>query len=165
MSTCASCGGHAAPSDSPRPVSAGICPACMAKVAAASDRAACRTVLNAIGVPILMLQPDPRLVFTANDKALDIFGRDLDEAEGHRGGEVFSCVHSFTALGCGKDANCEDCRIKGAIVATFDGAEADKAGASLLIRLQSDIAYDLVVSTERVGRHALVRIDHFEPSS
>ena len=162
MTICPSCGVRAAPSGPPRPVSGEICPTCLTTVAEASDQDECRRVLNAITSPILMLQPDPRQVFTANDQALAVFGRSLNGAEGHRGGEVFGCVHSFTALGCGKDANCEDCLIKGAIVGTFDGTMAADVGATLLIRHGTDVAYRLVVSTERVGHHALVRVDQFE---
>ena len=107
------------------------------------------------------MQPEPRLVFTANSRALSLFGRELDEAEGHRGGEVFGCVHSYTHDGCGKDAHCNDCTIKAAIVSGFSGAAS--AVSSLTIRRDDgDTPFTLAVSAEQAGGRALVRIDRFE---
>ena len=107
------------------------------------------------------MQPNPRQVFTANGRALALFGKTLAEAEGHRGGEVFNCVHSFSADGCGKDAHCEDCKIKAAIVGAFTGEESS-AVSTLTIRRDRDAPYTLAVATAQAGNYALVRIDRFE---
>ena len=107
------------------------------------------------------MQSNPRQVITANDRALALFGRQLGEAEGRRGGEVFGCVHSLTEAGCGKDINCDDCWIKAAIVGGFSGA-ATSAVSTLTIRRNGDIPYTLAVSTEQAGNNALVRINRFE---
>ena len=110
---------------------------------------------------MLLMQPEPRQVFTANSRALALFGRKLEEAEGHRGGEVFGCVHSYTRDGCGKDAHCNDCTIKAAIVSGFSGPAS--AASHLAIRSgEGDKPYTLAVSAEKAGAYALVRIDRFE---
>jgi hypothetical protein len=152
VAVCVSCGGEAV---------SNLCADCRRILARSDDRAACRSILDKIDSPILLMQSDPRLVFTANEKALSLFGKSLDGAENHRGGEVFSCIHSFTELGCGKDANCDDCKIKAAIVATFDGTNAKGVSSTLSIRQESDIPYRLSISTENVENRALVRIDAF----
>lgn len=145
-------------------VSQSLCPDCLEIIAMGEHALACRAILQGIDAPILMMQSNPRLVFTANDKALVLFAKSLSKAEGHRGGEVFSCVHSYTEAGCGKDVNCEDCKIKTAIVATFEGIHASDVSATLVIRQRQDRPHHLTISSEPVGRFALVRIDGFTPS-
>ncbi len=157
---CNSCKGAMETAETARHISAGICDSCLASLSSGNP-VLCREILQAIDAPILLMQPDPRQVFTANDRALALFGRELAEAERHRGGEVFGCVHSFTLDGCGKDAHCDDCKIKAAIVGGF--ARAASAASTLTIRTGGgDLPYTLAVSAEKAGGYALVRIERFE---
>lgn len=121
-------------------------------------------LLERITVPVLLMQGNPRQVVTANAKALQLFGKELCQVEGHRGGQVFDCVHSFTAAGCGKDVNCEHCPIKNAIVDTFTTATPHSAvSATLQVKKAGRLEYRaLQVSTEMVGELALVRIERHE---
>ncbi|MGB9080706.1 MAG: hypothetical protein WCD00_05365, partial [Desulfuromonadaceae bacterium] len=80
--------------------------------------------IETIKAPVLLMQGNPRQVVTANRKALELFDKELREVEGHRGGQVFDCVHAFTEEGCGKDVNCEGCRIRDAIIDTFTTARS-----------------------------------------
>jgi hypothetical protein len=160
---CNSCQGSMEAAGPARLISAGICDSCLASLSTA-NQAKCREILQAIDAPILLMQSDPRQVFTANGRALALFGRELAEAEGHRGGEVFGCVHSFTQDGCGKDAHCDDCKIKAAIVSGFAGAAS--AASTLTIRTGGgDLPHTLAISAEKAGGHALVRIERFEPQN
>ena len=143
-----------------RQISAGLCDSCFAALSS-GNRAKSRAILQAIDAPVLLMQPNPRQVFTANGRALALFGKTLAEAEEHRGGEVFNCVHSFSADGCGKDVHCEDCKIRAAIVGAFTGEESS-AQSILTIRRDRDAAYTLSVATEQAGSYALVRVDRFE---
>lgn len=123
-----------------------------------------RASIEAIETPVLLMQGNPRQVVTANQRALDLFQKGLHEVEGHRGGQVFDCVHSFTKAGCGKDINCEGCKIKDAIVDTFDtGNPHQGVSTSLQIRKADGThTYALQVSTEKVGDLALVRVERYE---
>ena len=78
-----------------------------------------KTLINTIESPTILMQSEPRQVVTANKKACALFGKDLPQIEGQRGGQVFNCIHSFTEAGCGQDINCENCKIKNAVVETF----------------------------------------------
>ena len=120
--------------------------------------------LIAIGLPALLMQGNPRQVLTANQQALDLFGKELRQVEAHRGGQVFDCLHSFSAAGCGKDVNCEHCAIKGAIVDTFTtGVPHEAVAATLPVRKAGVAGYRaLQVSTEKIGELALVRIERYE---
>jgi hypothetical protein len=139
-----------------------LCADCRRLLAQSADRETCRRILDRIDDPILLMQADPRLVFTANEKALSLFGKTLDAAEGHRGGEVFSCIHSFTELGCGKDEHCNDCKIKTAIVAGLEGTNNGDVSSTLTIRQEKDIPYRLSISTENIEKRAMVRVLGFD---
>jgi hypothetical protein len=110
------------------------------------------------------MQGSPRQVVTANRKALALFGKELHEVENHRGGQVFDCVHSFTEAGCGMDVNCEDCKIKNAIVDTFTTANPHHGVSTELPIKKADStrSYVLQVSTEKVGDLALVRVERYD---
>lgn len=159
--SCASCGSSMSAADPARHISAAICTDCLNTLAAGASPAKCREIMDGIGAPVLLLQPNPRLVYAANGAALALFGKSPCEAEGHRGGEVFTCIHSFTVAGCGKDANCDTCPIKAGIVGTFGGTAATGIKATLVIRQETDIPYAMTISTEPVGAYALVRIEQF----
>ena len=160
---CKVCGKEIAPDDPPRrgSITHEICAACIARVSAVP----CDPwLLEAIDAPVLLMQGNPRQVVTANQKTLALFGKELREVEDHRGGQVFDCIHSFTEAGCGKDVNCENCKIKNAIVDTFTTAQSHHGvSAELPTRKAKEIkTYTLQISTEKVGDLALVKVDRYE---
>ncbi|MDD5056347.1 MAG: PAS domain-containing protein [Sideroxydans sp.] len=136
----------------------GICAACALR--GAHDK----SLLESIGAPVLLMQGNPRQVITVNKRALELFGKKLFEVEDKRGGQVFDCLHSFSEAGCGKDINCEHCKIKEAIVDTFNtGAPHSGVSSPLQIKKASGIStYQLQVSTEKVGDLALVRVERYD---
>ena len=143
-----------------RDITCGICDKCATHVSETSDN---RMLLESIDAPILLLQGNPRQVVSANQKALALFKKDLHEVENHRGGQVFDCVHSFTEAGCGKDVNCENCKIKNAIVDTFTSATPHNGvSTELPIKKGSRTkTYIVQVSTEKVRDLALVRVERY----
>ena len=145
----------------PASITFGICEACVNQVSSTPDS---RAVLESIHAPILLLHGNPRQVVSANKMALRLFGKEIHEFAGHRGGQVFDCVHSFTEAGCGMDANCEPCKIKNAIVDTFNTGESCNGVATTLQIKKADGIKDYVmqVSTERAGDLALVRVERFD---
>jgi hypothetical protein len=120
--------------------------------------------LDSIDAPILLMQGNPRQTVTANQKACALFGKDLSRIEQQRGGQVFDCIHAFTEAGCGKDIHCENCKIKNAVVETFTtGVSCNGVSTVLEIKKNGEVnAYDLQVTTEKVGDYALLRIDRYE---
>lgn len=139
----------------------GICAACSSRISSPSNEG---ELLEAIDAPVLLMQGNPRQVVTANKQALALFGKELPEVEGKRGGQVFDCIHSFTEAGCGKDINCENCKIKNAIVDTFStGKPHTGVSTSLQIKKASGTGTCVLqVSTEKVGELALVRVERYD---
>jgi len=160
--SCTVCGRPIAPNAkiSPRNITSAICDNCLLQASGMSDYS---TLLEIIGVPVLLMQGNPRQVVAANQKALALFEKKPKDVEGHRGGQVFDCIHSFTEAGCGKDANCEDCNIKNAIIDTFTSANSHNGISSELLikKANSTRTYVLQVSTEKLGDLVLVSVERY----
>ncbi len=123
-----------------------------------------QVILNSRPMPTLLMQAEPRQVVTANESACKLFGKGLSEMEGYRGGQIFDCIHSFTEAGCGLDENCEDCKIKNAVVDTFaSGKPHTNIQAVLDIKKKENTTpYAMVISTEKVGKFALITVIKYE---
>lgn len=148
-------------------VTEGTCSTCDDMIFKSKNKDTVKNYVDTINAPILVLQAEPRQVFTANTKACELFNKQLDHIEGYRGGQVFDCVQSFTEAGCGKDINCENCRIKDAIVETLTTSNSfENIHSPLDIKKVNIIkSYSLQISTEKAGDLALVRIDEYNPIS
>jgi hypothetical protein len=123
-----------------------------------------QAIVNSRPIPTLLMQAKPRKVVTANQSACELFSKGLSEIEGYRGGQVFDCIHSFTEAGCGLDENCEDCKIKNAVVDTFaTGTPHDNVRTVLDIKKEDGtIPYAMVISTEAVGDFVLITVVKYE---
>jgi hypothetical protein len=145
-------------------VSGGICDSCAKRFNIATDKETLKELIENIDAPILLMQPEPRQVYTANNKALELFAKKLSQIEGRRGGQVFDCIHAFSEAGCGKDENCENCKIKNAVVETFaTGNSFENISVDLqVVKSDKMSTYGLRVSTEKVGVLELLRIDRYK---
>ena len=113
-------------------ITGGVCKTCNRSFNASNSAATLKTLADAIDAPVLVMQAEPRQVYTANRKALELFNKELDRVEKHRGGQVFDCIYAFTEAGCGKDAHCQPCKIKNAIVETLSSGQPHKEVSALL---------------------------------
>jgi transcriptional regulator of aromatic amino acid metabolism len=148
-----------------RNITGGVCSSCNRLFNTSCSAATLKALADAIDAPVLVMQSEPRQVYTANGKALELFKKEPDRIEKHRGGQVFDCVYAFTEAGCGKDVHCQPCKIKNAIVETLTTGRT-YTGVSALMDIRKSIGtstYTLQVSTEKIGDMALVRIDRYEP--
>ena len=121
-------------------------------------------IVSSRPMPTLLMQAEPRVVVTANKSARQLFNKSLAEIEGKRGGQVFDCIHSFTEKGCGLDENCEDCKIKGAVLDTFaTGTPHDNVRTVLDIKKEDQtIPYAMIVQTESVGDFVLITVVKYD---
>jgi hypothetical protein len=123
--------------------------------------------VNSFDFPALLMQTDPRQVVTASHKACELFNKTLAQIEGYRGGQVFDCIYSFTEKGCGRDPNCEDCKIKNAVIDTFSSGNSHEGIQTILEVKKNNVVtpYILNASTRKVGDLALVTISKYEKKS
>ncbi len=123
-----------------------------------------RIFLDDFEFPILLMQSDPRQVVSANKKVCDMFDKDLSQIEAQRGGQVFDCIHSFTEQGCGKDAHCEDCIIKNAVVHTHTTGEPKTSVMTIMdTKKQDKIApYEIRISTHKIGNYSAITVHKYK---
>ncbi len=167
MQTCRQCNGRLRDDQAVDSIiTSGICPQCADKLFNRQGEKL-KQFLDSFDSPLLLMQADPRQVLTANRLACEMFDKSLSQIEGERGGQVFDCVHSFTEAGCGKDENCEDCKIKNSVVETFaKGSSYERIATVLDIKKNGAIEpFTMQVSTEKVGTFALIRIDTYQTNN
>lgn len=123
-----------------------------------------KAFVNSFELPSLLMQTDPRQVVTANQKASELFDKTLSQIKGLRGGQVFDCIHAFTEKGCGLDPNCENCKIKNAVVDTFTSGNSHEEIHTILevIKNNVTIPYNIKVSTKKIGEFALITISEYK---
>ncbi len=97
------------------PVSHGICRRCLEY--ALSSRIALKDFLDSIDAPVLAVDEEVRAI-GANDQALRIVGKDLEQVEDRLGGEVIQCEHAALPGGCGRTVHCTGCQIRGSVIHT-----------------------------------------------
>ncbi|MDO8948858.1 MAG: hypothetical protein Q7U88_17150 [Desulfocapsaceae bacterium] len=123
-----------------------------------------REFLDTLESPTLLMQTQPRQVVTANNKACELFGKTLEQIEGHRGGQVFDCIHAFTEAGCGLDVNCENCKIKNSVVDTFSTGNPHY-GIKTILNIKKHgkiIPHEMQVTTKKIGDFAIITIEKYK---
>ncbi|MBI5556322.1 MAG: hypothetical protein HY885_01640, partial [Deltaproteobacteria bacterium] len=65
-------------------ITGGICSECAQKFRLASGAEILKEIIETIDAPILLMQAEPRQVYTANSKALGLFNKELAQIAGHR---------------------------------------------------------------------------------
>jgi hypothetical protein len=122
-----------------------------------------KTFIDGLPAPVVVVDPDVS-VKTANARALVLLEKSLDEVGGYKGGDVFECAYAKLPEGCGRTIHCSGCAIRRTVTDTL------KSGRSHLkvpAHLHSGDAdhyrdIDLLISTEKVGKIVLLRIDKFD---
>jgi PAS domain-containing protein len=140
----------------------GICAICVAKFFEPKG-ISLRDFLDRLTMPIVAVDGEGT-VFTANQAARSLLGKELDYVEGLKGGEVFECAYAKMKGGCGRTIHCSGCTIRRAITATYE-----TGGSNLNIPAtlrQGDPAHPqkigLTISSERVNGVVLLRVDAYD---
>lgn len=102
---------------SPDRVSHGLCTECAFTLKAQQGKGI-RQLLQRTSVPYIVVDGDA-VVIDANDTALAMLHKTREEVVNQRGGVVLACERSGTPEGCGRAAQCDACRFRDAIIATF----------------------------------------------
>lgn len=123
-----------------------------------------QTRFDAHNSPTLLLQAGEGYVLTANQKACDLFGKELSQIVGIKGGQVFDCLYSFSEMGCDRDPNCQRCTLRKAMRETFTtGKPQIDVTASIDIKKDETITpYSMKVSTKKIEDFILVTIDKYQ---
>ncbi len=151
--------------DPDEPITHGVCAPCSVRILSQMGMGTpLQKFLDELGAPILVTVSDVR-AFTANKRAREILGKDLDQIEGEKGGDVIECIYSKLPGGCGNTVHCKGCTIRNAATETLaTGRSAVRVPAYQDIDTPDGVRpMRFLVSTEKVGEFVLLRIDDVAP--
>jgi len=141
------------------PITHGICRPCMANLLGEVGTPL-QEFLESLEVPILLVSGNLE-VEALNPDAIPWVQEEFERVEGLLGGEVFQCANAQLPGGCGRTRNCSACSIRNSVEHTHATGEALEGVPATLNTVSADAeeAFDLRVSTEKVGDRVLLRIE------
>ena len=143
-------------SESDTPISHGMCPVCAFHVRASMGMPL-QEFLDGLNEPVVLVNGDGR-VMSANNDAQSLLGKSIDKINGFKGGEVFECEYSCLPEGCGNTVHCAGCTIRNTVMDTFDTGKGH-VRESAYLNHNTKGRIDYLISTEKVGEYAFLRID------
>ena len=122
-----------------------------------------RNFLDRFALPIAIVDSEG-VVRTVNTQARSMLGKELSDIEGHKGGDVFQCVHAILPGGCGNTVHCSGCAIRRTVMETHTTGKSFLRIPALLKQQNPKEPQDIrfLISTEKVGDYVLLRIDGVE---
>ena len=141
-------------------ISHGICLPCKERFLA-KDEYSLEHFLNNLEAPVLVVNSAGEVAL-ANDQALELLGKGLEQVKGYRGGDVMECAHAALPGGCGDTRHCVACTIRNNVMETLETGECkQQVPAFLNQQLNGDKQIvDYLISTEKMDEVVLLRIDH-----
>jgi hypothetical protein len=136
----------------------GICPACSDEVFGSSSQLSVERFLDRIEIPVFLMDDDAR-VLAGNAMGAELLGKASDVTEGAYAGDAVDCAHAGLPGGCGKTSHCQDCTLRATIEHTFQTGQSHSRVRTTLQRAGASDDIDLDISTEKVGRGVLLRLD------
>ena len=161
---CAWCGKVMTGREQGTGVTHGICEDCFSNVLSRS-RETLLDFLDNLEVPILVVNQEG-VVDDKNEAARDVLGKGSDDIMGHRGGEVFDCIHSFKPGGCGGTIHCKACVIRNTVEETFrTGQFFLRVPATLkIIKNAQEKDISSYISTYKEGDYVYLKIEDLSMS-
>ena len=119
--------------------------------------------LDGLGAPVLVVDGEGT-VRAANQQAQELVRQDLSSIEGSRGGDVFGCIYAHLPEGCGYTMHCGACTVRRTVMETHrTGRSRTRVPAYVRQDRPGDAhQVELLVSTELVGNHVLLRVDSLD---
>jgi PAS domain-containing protein len=140
-------------------VSHGICPSCSSNFIFQLGTSL-EQHIESLDLPVFVVDDDVQ-VEAANEAARRVFGKDLFEMKGHRGGDVFECAHARLPEGCGRTIHCSGCAIRRSVTITYQTRRPLFEIPATLTRGDPDVqsAIALTITTVKVGDSVMLRVD------
>ena len=116
--------------------------------------------LDGLSAPVAVVDSEGVLE-AANTQLCELVNQELSSVRGKRGGDVFGCEYAGLPGGCGHTAHCSACTIRRAVTETLRTGRSQECIPASLQEGSPGLArpVELLISTERVGSHVLLRID------
>jgi hypothetical protein len=142
-----------------REVTHGICPDCYERLFGPATGVSLPRLLERVDVPLFVMDGDARVV-AGNAMAAGVLGEAVPVLEGSFVGDVLECARARQPGGCGKAEGCSACTLRRTVTDTYATGQSH-GGVCTVLRATDDGRQfiDVQVSTERVDRGVLLRID------
>jgi PAS domain-containing protein len=143
----------------------GMCEECMLKMASGMTKSI-DDFLDTLECPVLMLEED-NTFSTANQQACEILEKSREDLVGKKPGDVLECPHSKEPGGCGLQVHCKSCVIRQAVKRTYETGQAcrDIPAIPDLQQFGSKKETKFLISTEKVGKMVLLRVERASPDA
>lgn len=121
--------------------------------------------LNQIGLPVLVMDDDVR-VLDFNEPARALLGGRLPDCVGYYGGDVLECAYARLPGGCGNTEHCKACAIRRTVTTTYATGKSQENVPAYqdIVTPGGTREVRFLISTEKVGNFVLLRIDEVWPT-
>ncbi len=149
--------------DDNTPISHGICEAC-ADTVLSLEMVTLRKYLDRFSGPVVILSPDLHII-AGNTEGCGALGKEPDALYGLLGGEAIECAYASLPGGCGQTIHCRTCTIRNTVTDTLTSGRGHIRVVAYadLHDITGDTRLRFMISTERIGRTVLLRIDEASP--
>jgi len=108
-----------------------------------------------------MISPDVRIV-GGNREGCEILGKSNEALAGLLGGEAIECAYATLPGGCGDTIHCRTCTIRNTVTDSLLSGRSHLHVPAYadLHHVSGDKRLKFLISTERIGRAVLLRIDN-----
>lgn len=136
--------------DNEHPLMQRICADCSESLLAPQPAVSLAEFLEQLDAPVLLMDDDVR-VAGFNESARALLGCAPHDLTGKLPCDVINCEFARLPGGCGRTEHCPACAIRNAVTATH---QTGKSHRNVLAKPQG-----VAISTEKMGRFVLLRID------
>ena len=142
-----------------------FCPACREYFSSPRNRMSLEQYLNQIGVPVLVMDDDVR-VLGFNQPARTLLGHRIEGCLGRYGGDVLECAYARLPGGCGNTEHCKACAIRRTVTTTHatGDSKTNVPAYQDIVTPGGTREVRFLISTEKVGNFVLLRIDEVRPN-
>ncbi|WP_163338582.1 PAS domain-containing protein [Desulfopila sp. IMCC35008] len=131
----------------------GMCSDCHSRVMRQLEGISFADLLDDFDKPVAIINEEGRIA-AANNKALQMLGKPLEEVQGFLGGEAMECAYARLPEGCGNTIHCSACTVRNLVE---DTQRTKKSSTKTRVFLKTDEGeLEILLSTSYVDE--MVRI-------
>ena len=97
-----------------------------------------KQILDFIDKPFFVVKVDTTLLYTANEKFLELTGKPFEEIVDSLGGDVVNCIHAEKDV-CGQGPFCSDCPLRSLVIKTIKEDESHTGKALIQTRIEGQV--------------------------
>lgn len=139
-------------------ISHGLCDDCRIKME--YNFTSLEDFINKLNEPIMIVDKEG-LVQGANQSVAKMLQISRETFKNQKGGDVMECIYADLPEGCGETIHCSGCTIRNTVMKTYETGQSqiDVEGYQYLKTPTGQKRMKILISTEKLGEHVLLRID------